>query len=145
MNGEAENDIPFEAVESELAEKIEPVMDEHGAAEHMYTRTLGELYFSQGVLVRALKVFQHLQEQDPIDLEISRRVNELEADILTELESKGEVQVLGHDVTDQGRSGPDAGTSKLDVNEGPEEVESTRPSIGDYLKGLLTWKSRESS
>ncbi|SVB61171.1 uncharacterized protein METZ01_LOCUS214025 [marine metagenome] len=43
MNGEAENDIPFEAVESELAEKIEPVMDEHGSAEHMYTRTLGEL------------------------------------------------------------------------------------------------------
>ena len=64
MNGEAENDIPFEAVESELAEKIEPAMDEHGAAEHMYTRTLGELYFSQRVLVRALKVFQHLQEQE---------------------------------------------------------------------------------
>ena len=86
-----ENDIPFEAVESELAEKIEPVMDEHGAAEHMYTRTLGELYFSQGVLVRALKVFQYLQEQDPIDLEISRRVKELEDDILTELELKEEV------------------------------------------------------
>lgn len=141
----AENEIPFEAVENEVAETIEPAMDEKGVTEHMYTRTLGELYVTQGALARALKVFQHLHKQDPVDAEIARRVEEIEADMLTKLESKKEVQVLDYDVADRGCLGSEEGASKADANEGLEEVEPARPLIGDYFKGPLTWKSRESS
>ena len=128
-----------------MAETIEPTAEEHRAPEHLYTRTLGELYVTQGSLSRALKVFHYLHERDPVDLEIARRVEVLEGRILTELESKKEVQRLGYDVVNQGSLGSDAGTPRVDANECQGEAESERPLIGDYFRGLLTWESRESS
>jgi regulator of sirC expression with transglutaminase-like and TPR domain len=42
------------------------------------TRTLAEIYLQQGHLQEAYEIFKAIAEKDPTDMEIQRRVKELE-------------------------------------------------------------------
>ena len=45
---------------------------------HVTTKTLAEIYFQQGHLQEAYEIYKTLAENDPFDVEIQQRLEELE-------------------------------------------------------------------
>jgi hypothetical protein len=137
--------------------------DDHG--EPIPTRTLAELYAQQGAVKEAVAVLKHLLSGRPNDVELSRRIEELEggwtppraprADDPTDVvrgdeeEEDAEVEALARELADSGRS-PHAhteGDSPFSWGE-RDRASGSAPSpeeqtIREYFDGLLDWEPRE--
>ena len=68
----------------------------------MYTRTLAELYASQGAARQAIEVLRRILAENPADEEIARRVEELEAGASQAPVAEEEVETLARDLAASG-------------------------------------------
>ena len=114
--------------------------------EPVYTRTLAELYASQGAVKEAVGVLRRILADHPADEEIARRVAELEAggiQVPIEIEEE-EVETLARDLAESGATRHDVESPFAWAEKEPEAtVEVAGPTIREYFDGLLRWEPRE--
>jgi tetratricopeptide (TPR) repeat protein len=154
----------------EEAETVAPVedddVDDAGAGEPVYTRTLAELYVKQGAVDRALGVLRHLLAADPDNRDLVDRIAQLEAgddgaiaeppgggsghrrtrqpeesDVADEPEE--EVESLARDLAQSGESEHDVETPFAWGEQESEAAPPEGPTIRDYFDGLLSWDPEE--
>jgi tetratricopeptide (TPR) repeat protein len=156
ITSEAEEDEgPEASTEPEAEESAERVPraaedDDESLGEPVYTRTLAELYVKQGAVDQALAVYRHLAELSPSDVQIARRIEELESGLLPEGEGakaspeQGTAPRAPEPAADADRE-HDVGTPLARNEEQKEASEAgeSEASIDDYFQGLLTWKPGE--
>ena len=68
---------------------IAPAPEERDASEPVETVTLAELYLKQGLADKALGIYRNLLARDPDNLELRRRIRDLEASTFTEVDATG--------------------------------------------------------
>lgn len=126
--------------------------------EPVYTRTLAELYVSQGFTDKALDVYRHLSSVEPDAKDLSARIAELEggpvgtADRVTPSEmgapeaTEEEVETLARDLAEVGADDHEVDTPFAWSEDAAADVSSTREdgsTIGEYFDQLLGWGERE--
>jgi len=139
---------------------------EEDAGEPVYTRTLAELYVTQGAVARALGVLRHLLQSDPTNEELAHRIAELEehgggeererssASVPhverraplpepTEDEPEEEVESLARELAASGDEGHDVDSPFSWSEEQVPEPPADGPSIRDYFEDLLAWEAEE--
>jgi tetratricopeptide (TPR) repeat protein len=118
----------------------------------VFTRTLAELYASQGAVKQAIEVLKHLQTLNPSDPELARRVAELEAagpaeaaapTAARKTERDEELEALARDLAESGAARHEVDTPFAWADQEPEAANATGPTIRDYFEGLLSWEPRE--
>jgi hypothetical protein len=120
--------------------------DEDG--EPVYTRTLAELYASQGASKQAVTVLRHLLAANPSDQELTSRIAELEAGAASvvsahlEVEEEEEVETLARDLAESGAGGHEV-HSPFAWAEELETAKAAGPTMREYFEGLLNWEPRE--
>ncbi len=141
----------------------EPAPDQ--PAEQIQTRTMADLYVTQGLIDRAIEVYQHLVDDAPDDAELRARLEELRAgdreiDVASgETEAHtphppgveqapeadesdyGEVETLARDLVGSGDAEHEVDTPFAwaeEVSEGQAEVVDG-PSIGRFFDDLLSY------
>jgi hypothetical protein len=132
--------IPEDSAVVSADDPSDDTPEDEGLGEPVYTRTLGELYVKQGAIDEAIDVFRHLSEVNPGDMDIARRLEELEAGEVGEGTDQ-EVETLARELAEPGHdehevASPFAWAEDEEVSGPPE----SGPTIGDYFSGLLTWK-----
>jgi hypothetical protein len=120
----------------------------------MYTRTLAELYASQGAVKQALEVLQHLRSLNPDDTEIARRIVELETggaaassvppvELGIAARREEEVEALARDLAESGNARHEVESPFAWAEKEPEHSgQASGPTIREYFDGLLNWEPR---
>ena len=141
---EASDPAPEAPEPGPVAESV-AVPDDEG--EPVYTRTLAELYASQGAVKEAVGVLRRILADNPADEEVSRRVAELEAGgIQVPIEEEEEVETLARDLAESGATRHDVESPFAWADKEPEATaEVAGPTIREYFDGLLRWEPREES
>ncbi|MSR20701.1 MAG: hypothetical protein EXR91_06945 [Gemmatimonadetes bacterium] len=141
---EASDPAPEAPEPGAVAESVAVPEDE---GEPVYTRTLAELYASQGAVKEAVGVLRRILADNPADEEVSRRVAELEAGgIQVPIEEEEEVETLARDLAESGATRHDVESPFAWADKGPEATaEVAGPTIREYFDGLLRWEPREES
>ncbi len=134
-----------------------------GEDTEVYTRTMAELYASQGLTDRALKVFRRLAREDPDDPELQRKIEELSGadrtaeDGPSDSEDEedlrfpaseadpGRAQVTLDDVAPGEDPGPSAlsGHRPMRGTEAPDRVRSFPPAAEDPRESAPQWAGDE--
>ena len=112
--------------------------------EPVYTRTLAELYASQGAVKEAVGVLRRILADNPADQDVSRRVAELEAGWIQVPMEEEEVEILARDLAESGATRHDVESPFAWAEKEPEATaEVVGPTIREYFDGLLRWEPRE--
>ncbi|MEX0856020.1 MAG: tetratricopeptide repeat protein [Gemmatimonadota bacterium] len=98
-------------------------------AEFMLTRTMGDLYARQGLLDRAVEVYEQLAELNPDDLALAERLSELRGRAESAA-GAGEPPPL--ETVDRADPTPT-------VTPASTSAPTSEPTIGQYLEDLLAW------
>ncbi len=86
LEGEPSGELPppdSDQLEPELPDSAEPAAPEAGPSDDSptVTRTLGELYFRQGLSVRAIEVYEELVRRSPGDEALRQRLEEIRSEV----------------------------------------------------------------
>jgi tetratricopeptide (TPR) repeat protein len=134
------------AVEEEVMGFDVLAPDEPVLAEQIQTRTMADLYVTQGLIGRAIDVYEHLVDEAPDDRGVRARLEELRAGGVESLEAEerddGEVEALARDLAASGEAEhevdtPFAWSEELDEQE-TDAVDG--PSIGRFFEDLLSYE-----
>jgi tetratricopeptide (TPR) repeat protein len=134
------------AVEEEVMGFDVLAPDEPVPAEQIQTRTMADLYVTQGLIGRAIDVYEHLVDEAPDDRGLRARLEELRAGGVESLEAEerddGEVEALARDLAASGEAEhevdtPFAWSEELDEQE-TDAVDG--PSIGRFFEDLLSYE-----
>jgi tetratricopeptide (TPR) repeat protein len=111
-----------------------PELLEEGSDRSLFTRTMGDLYASQGFLEQAVEVYRHLSANDPEDAELSIRFAELRVRFGAVTESEEEASP--QDPLKGGRilAGSVGEFESSERTRGPGQR-----SIRSYFADLLAW------
>jgi tetratricopeptide (TPR) repeat protein len=72
-----EESVEEETVRDPSQDRTQPIEEEEDDAEELTTETLAELYMNQGLVDKAVKVYQKLLLSDPGNMQILQRLREL--------------------------------------------------------------------
>ena len=129
----------------------DPHMD---SSEPVFTRTLAELYVSQGFTDKALDVYRHLNSVEPDAKDLSARIAELEGGPVGTADSEAasgagapaateeEVETLARDLAEVGADDHEVDTPFAWSEDATSDVSSIRKdgsTIGGYFDQLLGW------
>lgn len=128
------------------------------SSEPVYTRTLAELYVSQGFTDKALDVYRHLSAVEPDAEDLSPRIAELEGGPVGTVDpvipseagapkaTEEEVETLARDLAEVGSDDHEVDTPFAWSEDAAADVSSTEKegsTIGGYFDQLLSWGERE--
>lgn len=120
--------------------------DEPVPAEEIQTRTMADLYVAQGLIGRAIEMYEHLVEAAPDDAALRARLEELRAGDTGPAEGgeddDGEVETLARDLAASGDAEDDVDTPFAWAEElsEPETEPVDGPSIGQFFDDLLNYR-----
>ena len=134
-----------EAADAPLEEIDEPPI---------YTRTIAELYITQGAVDRAVDVYRHLVEAEPGNTDLTQRLALLEAQLAGEAAPDAEaeesavpdmsdeetVESLARHLAESGDATHDVDTPFAWTAEETADAPSDAPPIGEYFTRILAWK-----
>jgi len=135
-----------EAVEEEVLDFDALAPDEPVPAEEIQTRTMADLYVAQGLIGRAIEMYEHLVEAAPDDAALRARLEELRAGDTGPAEGgeddDGEVETLARDLAASGDAEDDVDTPFAWAEElsEPETEPVDGPSIGQFFDDLLNYR-----
>ncbi len=134
-----------EAADAPLEEIDEPPI---------YTRTIAELYVTQGAVDRAVDVYRHLVEAEPGNTDLTQRLALLEAQLAGEAAPDAEaeeravpdmsdeetVESLARHLAESGDATHDVDTPFAWTEGETADAPSDAPPIGEYFTRMLEWK-----
>jgi predicted Zn-dependent protease len=130
-----------EAADAPLEEFDEPPI---------YTRTIAELYVTQGAVDRAIDVYRNLVAAEPDDPHLSDRLAELSAQAAgeggnpaqagSEVDNDAGVESLARDLAASGDDTHEVDTPFAWTEEGADEDPTDAPPISDYFSQMQDWK-----
>jgi tetratricopeptide (TPR) repeat protein len=134
----------LEAAEPEAAEAEDPDIVDAASDEspqQIHTRTMAELYVAQGLVDRAIEVYEHLLRKDPDDTETRLRLRVLKAgeEPVADEVDDDEVETLARDLAQSGDEEHEVDTPFAWPDDDLEEQsdETDEPSIGNFFGDLL--------
>lgn len=131
----------------------EPVMEMEALApelddQPLVTRTMAELFVSQGLVDRALEVFRQLLEVTPGDAGLRQRVAELSARLEEPPTSEPDARVTDEDDLSGHAWDAHAQADHHDVEtpfawtrQDAEETSAAGPPVSDYFGAMLGWEA----
>ena len=134
-----------EAADAPLEEIDEPPI---------YTRTIAELYVTQGAVDRAVEVYRNLVESEPANTELTERLALLEAQLEGQAAPEAEVaeeaasdmsddqtvESLARHLAESGDATHDVDTPFAWTEEEKAETPSDAPPISEYFTRMLAWR-----
>ena len=128
-----------EAAEAEDPDVVDAAPDE--SPQQIHTRTMAELYVTQGLVDRAIEVYEHVLRKDPDDTETRLRLSVLKAgdEPVADEVDDDEVETLARDLAQSGDEEHEVDTPFAWPDDDLEEQsdETDEPSIGNFFGDLL--------
>jgi hypothetical protein len=128
-----------EVAEAEDSDIVDAAPDESPLQIH--TRTMAELYVTQGLVDRAIEVYEHLLRKDPDDTETRLRLSVLKAgdEPVADEVDDDDIETLARDLAQSGDEEHEVDTpfawADDDLEEQSDEIDE--PSIGNFFGDLL--------